>query len=137
MLSEPDFLEKKVILAYTKDGDKISFKNDNIIITDADGTIKLQLSCYRLFAIFIIGGISLTSGIISRSKKFGYRLQYSVFEITNSKRMLDNIMSEISSEFEKEFDQTDSIIIIETSKNCKITKWGYAKNDNSDILVVS
>mgnify|MGYP004650726477 FL=1 len=70
-------------------------------------------------------------------KKFGYRLQYSVFEITNSKRMLDNIMSEISSEFEKEFDQTDSIIIIETSKNCKITKWGYAKNDNSDILVVS
>ena len=29
-----------------------------------------------------------------------------------------------------------SIIIIETSKNCKITKWGYAKNDDSDILVV-
>ncbi len=74
MLSEPDFLEKKVILAYTKDGDKISFKNDNIIITDADGTIKLQLSCYRLFAIFIIGGISLTSGIISRSKKFGFSI---------------------------------------------------------------
>ncbi len=70
-------------------------------------------------------------------KKFGYRLQYSVFEITNSKRMLDNIMSEISSKFEKEFDQTDSIIIIETSKSCKITKWGYAENDNSDILVVS
>lgn len=69
-------------------------------------------------------------------QKFGYRLQYSVFEITNSKRMLDNIMSEISSNFEKEFGQTDSIIIIETSKNCKITKWGYAKNDNSDILVV-
>ncbi len=69
-------------------------------------------------------------------KKFGYRLQYSVFEITNSKRMLDNIMCEISSNFEKKFDQTDSVIIIETSKNCKITKWGYAKNDNSDILVV-
>lgn len=69
-------------------------------------------------------------------KKFGYRLQYSVFEITNSKRILDNIMCEISSKFEKEFKQTDSIIIIETSKNCKITKWGYANNDNSDILVV-
>ncbi len=74
MLSEPDFLEKKIILVYTKDGDKISFKNDNIIITDTDGTIKLQLSCYRLFAIFIIGGISLTSGIISRSKKFGFSI---------------------------------------------------------------
>lgn len=74
MLSEPDFIEKKIILVYTKDGDKISFKNDNIIIADTDGTIKLQLSCYRLFAIFIIGGISLTSGIISRSKKFGFSI---------------------------------------------------------------
>lgn len=74
MLSEPDFIEKKIILVYTKDGDKISFKNDNIVITDKDGTIKLQLSCYRLFAIFIIGGISLTSGIISRSKKFGFSI---------------------------------------------------------------
>lgn len=69
-------------------------------------------------------------------KKFGHRLQYSVFEITNSKRMLDNIMSEISSNFEKKFAQTDSVILIETSKNCNITKWGYAKNDNSDILIV-
>ncbi len=69
-------------------------------------------------------------------KKYGHRLQYSVFEITNSKRMLDNIMSEISSNFEKKFAQTDSVILIETSKNCNITKWGYAKNDNSDILIV-
>ena len=45
-------------------------------------------------------------------------------------------MSEISSNFEKKFAQTDSVILIETSKNCNITKWGYAKNDNSDILIV-
>lgn len=74
MLSEPDFIEKKIILVYAKDGDKILFKNDNIIIVDTDGTVKLQLSCYRLFAIFIVGGISLTSGIISRSKKFGFSI---------------------------------------------------------------
>lgn len=74
MLSEPDFIEKKIILVFTRDGDKISFKNDNIIVTDTDGTIKLQLSCYKLFAIFIIGGISLTSGIILRSKKFGFSI---------------------------------------------------------------
>ena len=69
-------------------------------------------------------------------KKYGYRVQYSVFEITNSKRMLDNIMSEIKSNFEKKFSQSDSVIIIETSENCKITKFGYAKNDDSDIIVV-
>ncbi len=74
MLSEPDFIEKKIILVCTKDGDKISFKNDNIIITNSEETVKLQLSCYKLFAIFIVGGISLTSGIISRSKKFGFSI---------------------------------------------------------------
>ena len=69
-------------------------------------------------------------------KKFGYRLQYSVYEITNSKRILSNIMAEITNRYEKKFAQTDSIIIIQTSANCKITKWGYAKNDENDIIVV-
>ena len=69
-------------------------------------------------------------------KKYGYRVQFSVFEITNSKRLLNNIMNQITSEFEKQFEQTDSVIIIETSENCKITKWGYAKNDYSDIIIV-
>ena len=35
-------------------------------------------------------------------KKYGYRLQYSVFEITNSKNILKNIMCEITDMFEKE-----------------------------------
>lgn len=69
-------------------------------------------------------------------KKFGHRIQYSVFEIKNSKRLLSVIMSEITNKFEKRFSQTDSIIIIETSETCKITKWGYAKNDDDDIIVV-
>ncbi len=70
-------------------------------------------------------------------KKFGYRIQYSVFEITNSKRMLDNIMCEITNNYEKKFGQEDSVIIIQTSENCKITKWGFAKNDESDIIIVN
>lgn len=70
-------------------------------------------------------------------KKYGYRVQYSVFEITNSKRILGNIMCEISDIYEKKFDQSDSVIIIETSENCRITKWGYAKNEESDIIIVN
>lgn len=69
-------------------------------------------------------------------KKFGYRLQYSVYEITNSKHILNNIMIEISNNFEKCFSQDDSILIIQTSENCKITKFGYAKNDDNDIIIV-
>lgn len=69
-------------------------------------------------------------------KKFGYRLQYSVYEITNSKHMLTNIANQIKNIYEKQFDQNDSVIIIETSENCKITKFGFAKNDESDIIVI-
>ena len=76
MLSEHDFIEKKIILVYPKDGDKISFKNDNLIITDFDNIIKLQLSCYKIFSIFIVGRFTLTSGIIEKSKKFGFSIVF-------------------------------------------------------------
>lgn len=74
MLSKPDFIERKVILVFTKSGDKISFKNDNLIINDREGKIKLQISCYKIFALFIVGGFNITTGIIEKSKKFGFSM---------------------------------------------------------------
>lgn len=68
--------------------------------------------------------------------KFGYRLQYSVFEIKNSKRILNVIEAEIQSGFEKRFSQSDSVIIFNLSKQCKVTKYGYAANDDEDLLVL-
>lgn len=68
--------------------------------------------------------------------KFGYRLQYSIFEIKNSKRILDVVSAEIKAEFEKEFEQTDSIIILNLSKQCKITKYGYAQNDDEKLIFI-
>ena len=70
-------------------------------------------------------------------KKYGYRLQYSVFEITNSKNILKNIMCEISDMFEKKFGQGDSVMIIETSENWKLTKWGFPKNEEDDIILIN
>ena len=69
-------------------------------------------------------------------KKFGYRLQYSLYKIKNSQRLLEIIKTEIINNFEKIFKETDSVILIETSQTCKITSFGYAKNDDSDIIVV-
>ncbi|MBT3438887.1 CRISPR-associated endonuclease Cas2 [Candidatus Woesearchaeota archaeon] len=69
-------------------------------------------------------------------KKFGYRLQYSVFQIRNSKRLLNVIISEIKGNFENRFDQNDSIIIFNMSQQCKITKFGYAKNDDEDLIII-
>ncbi len=68
--------------------------------------------------------------------KFGGRLQYSIFEITNSPRILSVVMAEIEGEFAQLFEETDSIIIFNMSKQCKMTKYGYAKNSNDDLLFI-
>jgi CRISPR-associated protein Cas2 len=68
--------------------------------------------------------------------KFGGRLQYSVFEIRNSDRVLENIQTHITAHFEKKFSQCDSVMIFDLSKQCKITRYGYAKNTESDLLIV-
>lgn len=68
--------------------------------------------------------------------KFGGRMQYSVFEIRNSERLLEIIQLGIRNDFEKHFDQGDSILIFQMSKNCKITRYGYAKNEEEDLLII-
>ncbi|KEJ92201.1 CRISPR-associated endonuclease Cas2 [Synergistes jonesii] len=68
--------------------------------------------------------------------KFGHRLQYSVFEIDNSEKILSNIQAEITHKFEPKFSQSDSVMIFRLSKTCEIIRMGYAKNDESDIIVV-
>lgn len=74
MLSQPDFKEKQIILAFLSHGEKLSFKNDNIIIKNKNGEIKLQSTCYRLFSVFIVGHITVTSGLLQRAKKFGFSI---------------------------------------------------------------
>lgn len=74
MLTRPDFMSKKIITIFTKDNDSLSFKNDNLIVTDKNKKIKIQVSCYKIFAVFIVGGINITTGIIEKSKKFGFTI---------------------------------------------------------------
>lgn len=69
-------------------------------------------------------------------KKFGHRLQYSVFEIDVSERMLDVIEAEINNKYLKKSNQEDSVIIFRLSNTCKITRYGYAANDNDDFIIV-
>jgi len=68
--------------------------------------------------------------------KFGERKQYSVYEIKNSQRILSLIKSELDFNFAKKFGEEDSVLIIETSKTCKISRYGFAKHDDSDIIVI-
>ena len=76
MMSTRDFEHKQIAFVFTTEEEKISFKNDNIIISDKDGKIKHQSTCYRLFALFICGDFCLTSGLLERSKKFGFTIVF-------------------------------------------------------------
>ncbi len=68
--------------------------------------------------------------------KYGHRIQYSMFEIKNSKRILDIIVLEIQKGFDKYFEETDSILVLQLSKQCKVDKYGYAKHDDEEVIVI-
>jgi len=74
MLTYPDYKEKNIIICNTTDKQKLSFLNDNIIIKDENDEIILQSTCYKLFSLWIIGSITITSGILERSKKFAFSI---------------------------------------------------------------
>lgn len=69
-------------------------------------------------------------------KKFGNRMQYSVFRIGNSPRVLANIKKEIKYRFEKKFTGNDSVVVFQTCKSCNSNtlKFGYAKTEDDDIV---
>jgi CRISPR-associated protein Cas2 len=69
--------------------------------------------------------------------KFGRKLQYSVYEIRNSKRIRENIQKEIELNFKKKFQGCDSIIILAMCERCKsaVTRYGYACNDEKGVVV--
>ena len=79
MLSMPDFSKKQMIFVMAKDGERLSFANENLIVTDKDGKTKLQCTCYRLFMVFVLGNCSITSVILQKAKKYGF---YIVFAST-------------------------------------------------------
>lgn len=73
MLSFPDFKYKQVIVHTTfGSGQKLKFTADNIVIKDFEGDTILQHSCHKIFALFIVGDISITSVVLRRALKYGF-----------------------------------------------------------------
>ena len=69
--------------------------------------------------------------------RFGHRIQYSVFEIDNSQRIVNNIVNDLKNKYESKFEQTDSVIIFKMSSSCEVMRFGYAKNDEKDFLIIT
>ncbi len=69
--------------------------------------------------------------------RFGHRIQYSVFEIDNSEKILNNIANDIHNHYEKRFHESDSVYVFILSKQCKTIRYGYAKNEETDFKVIT
>jgi len=74
MMNLPDFMEKQVVFIFATKGERLNFTNDNLIVKNKEGKIIHQSTCYRLFAVFIVGNVTITSGLLQRAEKFGFTL---------------------------------------------------------------
>lgn len=68
MLSLPDFKEKQMLFAHAEWGTKsfLRFANDNIVFSK-DGKIISRASCHKVFAVFIVGDIAITSRLLQQA----------------------------------------------------------------------
>lgn len=72
MFTAPDFSKKQIVFVFFNEGEKLAFSNDNLVVKTADGKIKFQCTCYRLFLVFAVGHTSITSALIQKAYKFGF-----------------------------------------------------------------
>lgn len=61
------------------------------------------------------------------------RLQFSVYEVNNTQRIIDNIKVNIVDKFSKLFTGADSVLIFD-APNAKVQKFGNAIHRDADIV---
>jgi len=66
------------------------------------------------------------------TKNGAVRLQYSVYELNNTKRVIDNLMIKIDS-YAKKFGGADSVIVFDVA-NVNLKKYGNAIHRDEDIV---
>ncbi|MBS1760238.1 MAG: CRISPR-associated endonuclease Cas2 [Bacteroidetes bacterium] len=68
-------------------------------------------------------------------EKYGVRVQFSVYEIENSQRVLDIVSTAIEAKFKKQFEPGDSVYIF-TSEKSSIVKYGSANLLDNDLIFI-
>ncbi len=134
MLTLPDFKEKKIVLFFSKEGDRISFKNDNLIIKDSNNKVKCQYTCYKIFLLFIVGGFDITSGLIERANRFGFSIifmnySFKVYATINS-RMEGNTLLREKQYLNNNSDEIGKLFIINKIANQKMMLMRIRNKDN-------
>jgi CRISPR-associated protein Cas1 len=75
MISLPDFKEKQMLIVRAEWGARarLSFQNQNIVFSK-DGVVVNRISCHRVFAVFVVGDISITTRVMSNAAEYGVSL---------------------------------------------------------------
>lgn len=68
--------------------------------------------------------------------QYGERIQYSVFTVRNSKRVLNILVNEIKYRFENQFHKCDSVYIFRICNGCKedIIRYGSPKHEENGLV---
>lgn len=69
MLSAPDFLEKQLVVITSEQVKDLMLRNDNLLIKENDKIVN-QISCFKIFCIFIVGEYTISSKLIDRLAKY-------------------------------------------------------------------
>jgi len=88
-----------------------------------------------LLVVYDISNDKLRTQFSKFLKKFGRRLQYSVFEIKNSPRIISNIETEVTTNYENRFGQGDSVLVFNIPDKANIMRFGYPVNEETDLLL--
>jgi CRISPR-associated protein Cas1 len=109
MMSLSDFREKQILFIEARYGveNALQFQNDNILYKK-DGRNTNRLSCFKVFAIFIIGNFTMTSSLVKKCKQYGISLfllsdNFLTYAEISSGLESNFILRDRQYKFEKEF----------------------------------
>lgn len=95
MINEKQFEAKQIIFAFTSRGECVRFSNQNLVIEDSLGKVRYQSSCYKLFALVVVGHFTITSGLLRASRKFNFPIVL----LTHSLRIYEIIGNQTEGNF--------------------------------------
>lgn len=74
MLQAPDFFDKQILILPIREGGEgevgLRVRNSNLVFTRG-GKVMNQVPLHRLFAVFVVGDLTITTQLLAKVKEFG------------------------------------------------------------------
>lgn len=111
MITLPDFKQKRILSVHAEYGhdNLLQLTNDNIRFVRDNEAVD-QISCHLVFAVFIIGDISITTSLLKKLTAQGI----SVFFLNQNLAVKASVMAEAGGNYllrQKQYTETDALAI--------------------------